>query len=50
MTVEECAKMYEQGISLEVIHKMHGDTITCEACKDDKVRDKNWKKESEVIK
>jgi hypothetical protein len=34
ITVEECKAMAEHGTSLEVIHKLHGPTITCPVCEE----------------
>lgn len=32
LTIEDCKVMVEKGTSLEVVHRLHKETITCPLC------------------
>lgn len=39
MTAKECKIMAEHGVSLETIHKIHGDMITCPLCDEEQSKE-----------
>lgn len=36
MTIEECEAMVKNGISTQVVHEIHGLSITCTLCQSEK--------------